>query len=264
MAAGTCLLVVEGPHDSAVVARLLQARGLKPIRHDARLPDLWSPLVPRSFPVHGDLLARHPVPHFLNDANGRSVALIAAGGGGIPRIAQALHDHLQLLGFRPEAVGVVVDADDEAPRVLHRNLLNELGRLGGSGGPRVLLPDLPGIIERRPEGRAGVFFAPDNENPGTMERLLLDAAETIYPALLAHARGYVRDYPRDGLEAQDLIELRKPAGIDKAVVHSLAALLKPAKAIQVSIQDNRWFEPPALQQPRIAALDRFLQDLLDH
>jgi hypothetical protein len=62
----------------------------------------------------------------------------------------------------------------------------------------------------------------------------------------------------------DLRELRKPAGRQKAVVSSIASVLKPGRAIQVSIQDNRWLSSRTLAEPKVALLRQFLRDLIQY
>ena len=103
---------------------------------------------------------------------------------------------------------------------------------------------------------------PDNASAGTLETLLLQVAALNYPSLLQSAEAHVANFPHAGLTAADQRECNKNAGRNKAVVGTMSAILKPGKAIQVSIEDNRWLEGPALALPGIADLLRFLTDLL--
>jgi len=48
----------------------------------------------------------------------------------------------------------------------------------------------------------------------------------------------------------------------KAWVSAMGAILVPAAAIQNSIRKNRWLEGPALDLPRIKAVQKFLDDLI--
>ena len=63
--------------------------------------------------------------------------------------------------------------------------------------------------------------------------------------------------------SEDLDDLRKPAGRHKAIVGSMASILRPGKAVQVSLQDNRWLRDAALAIPRVKAVQDFLVSLLD-
>ena len=104
---------------------------------------------------------------------------------------------------------------------------------------------------------------PDNVSSGTLEELLLEAGGQAYPGLQQAAADYVNGIDRvEGLTTDDLIEFGKPAGSKKAVLAAMASILKPGKAIQVSIQDNRWLEADSIQLPRIAKAHRFIQELL--
>ena len=49
----------------------------------------------------------------------------------------------------------------------------------------------------------------------------------------------------------------------KVTMGCIANFLRPAKAIQTSIADNRWVCEESLALPSIASLDAFLKDLID-
>lgn len=104
---------------------------------------------------------------------------------------------------------------------------------------------------------------PDNQSQGTLEDLLLDAGGSAYPQLLQAAGEYAASASKSTeLQKDDLDEFNKPAGLKKATAAAMASILKPGKAIQVSIQDNRWLEPTSLNLPRIKALREFLDALI--
>ena len=50
---------------------------------------------------------------------------------------------------------------------------------------------------------------------------------------------------------------------NKAIVGSIVSILRPGKAIQVSIQDDRWLRDDALTLPKIKAIHDFLKALFD-
>ncbi len=107
----------------------------------------------------------------------------------------------------------------------------------------------------------GIYIFPDNRTR-SLEDLLLDAGQVDYPALQAAAIEYVNRHPGLGLDQRDLEEIQKPAGRNKAYLASMTGILKPGKAVQTSIQDNRWLEGKALELPRIRAVLVFLRRLL--
>jgi hypothetical protein len=251
-------LVVEGPHDVEFVARILKPYGFNRIKLKSNLDPFWDDLVPDRFPPDGeDLLKRVPVPTFLTNAT-HSVAIDSARGD--TRIAQTVQESLayvkpdQLVG-----VGLILDADAQVtPADQFLSIKARVTSLGMS----LQLPDNPGEV-RQGSPKAGVFVLPDNQSQGTLEDILLECAGIAYPSLLAGAGTFVQGVDLDALTRKDKEEFRKPAGETKATVSSISSILKPGKAIQVSIQDNRWLKDDALNLPRVKAVQTFLAELLE-
>lgn len=264
MAANTLLLLVEGPHDLEFCARLLKPHDYHRIQQldvlKANHP-FWLRLVPEKWPHKGDMLARHPVPVFFANSNGQSVAIINASG--LDKLATRLGVDLSNLNGLPDAIGIVLDADSsEAPQDRHTGLLKAIAERPEKEARQTSFPDKPGVVSAGPP-RCGIFVMPDNQSQGTLEDLLLDAAGSAYPQLLQAAQTYTASASQNSsLQQSDLEEFNKPAGPKKATVAAMASILKPGKAIQVSIQDNRWLEPASLNLPRINALQVFLHDLM--
>ncbi|WNG52068.1 hypothetical protein F0U60_54155 [Archangium minus] len=250
-------LVVEGPHDVEFVGRLLKPHRFKRENNESRLDPYWRPLVPTKFPYGGDLSRRVPVPtFFVSDTV--SVAVHASGGDS--EIANRVEETLQAaLVAPPDAVGVLLDADRDKPPV---ERFGEV-RQALQAKVNLVVPEQPGQVSTA-SPRCGIFVLPDNVNPGTLESLLLECADIPYPALLSDVRALVSRVQTGAysLTPDDLKDFNKPAGAHKAMVACMAGILRPGKAIQVSIQDNRWLEGAALELPRIAALREFLRVLL--
>jgi hypothetical protein len=265
MTTKTLLLLVEGPHDLEFCARILKRFAFSRIqRHEKLKKDypFWARLVPERWPQNGDLLARHPVPVFFANSSGQSVAVINAVG--LSKLAMRLGIDLATLSLLPDAVGVLLDADDDGdPRQRYSRLLDEIGNRPEPEVRQLKFPNEPGQISDDCP-RCGVFILPDNQSSGTLEDLLLEAGAVNYPELKAAAERYVRSVRQlPELNLKDAEELRKPAGEKKAAVAAIASILKPGKAIQVSIQDNRWLDGISIALPRVAEVSRFLQRLLD-
>jgi hypothetical protein len=106
---------------------------------------------------------------------------------------------------------------------------------------------------------------PDNAPPGTLEDILLECAASSYPTLLGGARRFVEGIDIDSaeFEPRDRQDFKAPAGKNKAITACVANVLRPGKAVQASIQDNRWLEGPALELERVRAVRKFLGKLLD-
>jgi hypothetical protein len=182
---------------------------------------------------------------------------------GLSKLATRLGIDLANLSVPPDAIGIVLDADDAgAPQDRHDELVREITARPEPEAAQLQVPKNPGMVSDGAQ-RCGVFVMPDNESSGTLEELLLEAGGQAYLGLQKAATDYVQGIDSvQNLTADDLIELGKPAGRKKAVIAAMASILKPGKAIQVSIQDNRWLETDALQLPRIAGVTRFIQELL--
>jgi hypothetical protein len=249
-------LVVEGPHDVELVYRLLSPHGLARIRELAALDPFLLPLVPRSFPPAGDLQKRVPVPLFLQSAT-HAVAVHSAAGD--TRLIQTVEENTMLLDPASlTGIGLILDADSvRSPAERYVEIRDGLRAMGYA------LSEDAGTVAAGPP-RLGVFVLPDNLTHGTLEDVLLECAQHVYPKLLTAATTHVDAAFADGsLSADDVRELKKPAGRNKAIIGSIASILRPGRAVQVSIQDNRWLRDTALALPRVKSIQDFLMNLFE-
>lgn len=247
-------IAVEGPHDVAFVAELLRPLGLRRVQAFETLDRYWTRLVPTSYPYKGDLLARVPIPLFLEGAD-RSVAV--HGASGATELVRRTEETLAILDAEHLAVAVILDADSEQPAIDRFDALaKELRSL------KLPVPYQPAMISPE-EPRCGVFVLPDNSTSGTLEAILEECARENYPQLAEAAARFVGGIDEASLKANDLKDFKKPAGRQKAIISSIAAVLRPTKALQVSIQDNEWLRGPALELPRVLGVRCFLADLLE-
>lgn len=252
-------IVVEGPHDVEFVARLIRPFGFRRIQMLPDLDEYWqnSNIIPSKFPHKDDLLKRIPVPFFFQTEN-HSLAIHSASG--YTRLAETIQETLISLTDPSiiECIGVILDADDQDP--VERRFGKIITALEEKN-PGIAFPDRPGLVNPG-NPSTGIFILPDNQATGTLETILLEAADVSYPRLASAAVQYVDGIERGELDRQDLEELIKPAGIRKAQIGSMANILKPGKSVQVSIQDNRWLEGDALNLPVVRAISDFLAQLL--
>ena len=87
---------------------------------------------------------------------------------------------------------------------------------------------------------------------------------TKFTRALLTATAHVDAASQDSsLMAEDLKELQKAAGDNKAIIGSIATILRPGRAVQASLQDNRWLSDATLMLPRVRAVQEFLVDLLE-
>lgn len=249
-------LVVEGPHDVETVYRLLKPFTLSRVQFKANLDVFFHPLTEYDFPLDGDLMKRIPVPLFLqNDSH--VVAVHSATGDS--RLIETVEenafeiDHARLTG-----VGVILDADSDKPPNDGYTAIRD-----GLRAKNFPFPDDAGSLSATTP-RFGAFVLPDNQAQGTLEDILLECGGLVYPSLLVTATTHVDAASQDqSLIIDDLKELRKSAGRKKAIIGSIASILRPGRAVQNSIQDNRWLRDAALAIPRVKAVQDFLVDLFE-
>ena len=249
-------LVVEGPHDIEFVYRLLSPFGLKRVRMEEELDRYMLPLVPRTFPHGGDLQKRVPVPLFLQSSS-HAIAVHSAIGD--TRLVETVEESAKLIDFNlMTGVGVVLDTDHEIPAASRYTAIKE-----GLHAKGYALPDLPGDVTAGPP-RFGAFVLPDNSSVGNLEDLLIECAQAAYPNVLTSARSHVEAAKNDAtLQRGDGEDLTKTPIANKAIVGAIASVLRPGKAIQNSIQDNKWLRDDNLTLNRIKAVQDFLATLLE-
>lgn len=256
-------LAVEGPHDVAFAGRLLKIYGLDRVKLFVNLDPFWRALVPRTYPHNDDLLKRVPVPVFFR-SDTHSIAVHSVEGE--TGFAKTLMDSLDTIyvGHVPQLIGlgILLDADSKQTAATRASELK--ASLDKTEFPlKLLFPAQAGVISTDAP-HCGIFVLPDNQNSGTLESLLIDAAKVVYPTLEAAARQYLSAVPEASeLNNNDRKEFGKPAGYHKALVSCISAVLRPGKAIQVSLQDNRWLEEPLARVPGIAAVQDFLVKIFE-
>lgn len=248
-------VVVEGPHDVELVYRLLSPLGLRRIQWMADLDPYFHPLVPTKFPHQNDLQKRVPVPLFLA-SDTHCVAIHSAIGD--TRLVSTIEENAILIDFDElTGIGVILDSDSEVTAQQRYELVK--GKLAARG---FTLPENPGEITTS-QPQMGAFVLPDNQSPGNLEDLFIECAEGCYPGLLASAQLHVEFAKGDDSFTDPKREdLSNQAKFHKAVVGSIASVLRPGRAVQSSIQDNLWLRGESLKLPRVQAVQAFLQQLL--
>jgi hypothetical protein len=261
------LIVAEGPHDVQAVGTLLDQFGFSIVRQLAKLDPAFHALVPRVAPHKGDLLKRIPIPAFYSNSQAQVVALLTAGGTA-HALVDALDEAVWVLGLSsvPLAfVGIVCDADDAPVKQCYSDLLRRLAHSRDPLGQSYVLPAAPGLTASG-NPRFGIYVLPDNATSGTLEHLLLESARFAYPDLLQLSKRFVLHARRSligRLPSRDRKDFSKPHGKEKAIAASVANILRPGKAIQVSLQDNDWLKGRALNAPKVQQLSAFLSSLLN-
>ena len=252
-------LVVEGPHDVEFAYRLLSPLGFSRIRMEPELDEFLRPLIPRSYPPDGDLQKRMPIPLFLQSATHVIAVHSAIGDSRLVETVDETRETLDLDQRFGEltGVGIILDSDREiAVAQRYSDICLAMQNKGFS------LPQTPGkVSEGAP--RFGAFVLPDNSSTGNLEDLLLECAWLQYADLLPTAKAHVDAAKAcDGLRG-DGEDLSRIPLYNKAVVGTIASVLRPGKAVQTSIQDNRWFKDAALSVEKVKAVQLFLIELFE-
>ena len=254
MSSKHAILVVEGPTDQAVVGRALE-KLLSFRKFNGSLGELepfWrdqAKVVPSYPPRKGSLYDRLPMPSILSDTVW-SIAVYAGGGSKLTKqIGEILDNHD--VHEKLDAFGVIVDADDRPPAVVAE------GYRGAFATWFPMLTGQPGRVVDGPPA-TGVFVLPDNHRQGVVEHLVLECGDVVYPEHVGRARAYVGAF---GTEERRQAKWA-PFDEEKAIVASVASLLKPGKTNTASIADNLWIGPQTQTCPMLKELLDFLRRLL--
>ncbi|MBK9258460.1 MAG: hypothetical protein IPM54_01335 [Polyangiaceae bacterium] len=273
-------LVTEGVHDVAFLGKLLAVVfGAKRIKKLEELPEPFPQWLktfnwPRKTGKHHDIeRLAVPAPEFhLLSSNEIVIIRNAQGITEIHKTILLDDEAFVRLQQRPTAIGIFLDSDEQAPAARFADMTSKLAQLS--------LPvpvELGAVTSTAP--RTGVFSFPEPGCAGTLEDVLLPLGKTAYPELHADAVALVDNWKKkvilnanaavdnDGSSSfdpnsADWKELRKPAGAKKATLGAMTAILKPGKALQTSLVDNRWLSAPArgieCLKPCIDFLDQLL------
>jgi hypothetical protein len=249
-------LVVEGQHEIEFIGKLLKRKGLRRIVKVGSLDPFWTKLIPKSFPYGGDLNKRMPVPVFFqNDVY--SIAIHSAIGE--DQISTTINSTIANVDSIPEklnGIGIVIDADynNDGGIAKFKRIKNEIGL-------SLKVPNQPGDILNG-NTNSGIFILPNNNDNGTLENILISCAELVYPNLFDLSSNLVKNVDRDQLEHNDKKDFLKPSGRNKAIIGCIGNVLRPGKAIQVSIQDNKWINDNTIEIGNIKLFCKFLYNLL--
>lgn len=109
-----------------------------------------------------------------------------------------------------------------------------------------------------------MFALPGPGAPGTLEDVLLALGDIAYPALTTAARTYAASWHTAvaGDGDPEWKDLRKPAGVKKATVGAMTALLKPGRPTGATIEDNRWVSDVTRSAACIQPCLAFLRTLI--
>jgi hypothetical protein len=255
-------VVTEGVLDVTFLVQILCAYcGGRVLRKKSDLPEkasLW--LSSFKWPA-GENIARRavPAPAFLQfEETGCFMGIRNAEGlSNIQKTVSADMIAFSRMQWEPETFAIILDSDDIPPA---KRFAEFLPLLHKHNYP--LPSDLEEIAESE-KLRSGIFAFPGKKREGTLEDLLLPLAAHRFPSLAHAATRYVEDWLRtDHATLQDFKEARLPSGRKKAILSSMTSLLKPAKPIIASIEDQKWLPETPETCLELEPFLRFLKSLL--
>ena len=259
----SALIVAEGVADVVVLTKVLRlALAMKQIRDKAALPEpARRSLDSFKFPASDDI-SRLAVPAPVFVASTAQPGVVAIRNAeGLTKISALLDGDFDTFGRNriqpPPALALVLDSD-AAP--LEKRFQEFAALVEALNYPR---PGRLGEISEVGQRRAGIFSFPGQGQAGTLEDLLLPLAERQFPTLKAHAKDFVDGWQgKPEATAPVHEELHKPAGTKKATVSAMAALLKPGKPLNASLEDHPWIPDPPAAVAELKPLVEFLSALL--
>lgn len=244
--------IVEGVHDAAALRRFLKLFSIMSVTNIERIDPFWKRTIPTSFPHNGDLQKRMPVPQFFQNDE-ISIAIQTAGGDS--KIVDAFEGLWNIDYEKLSGLAIFCDADDKNAEQRFNDLTSYLID-HVEEEYQILFENLEfNRINENPM-KFSIFVFPNNEDDGTLEKLLLEGGEVVYPHLLDEARKYVASIP------EEYKRHWRPSSESKVLFGVAANVLKPGKANQVSIQDNEWISSSTIGQVNQGRLYQFLKRLL--
>lgn len=266
MARRTTYIIVEGPHDSSVVGAVLRRNGLglSPVSRLNDVDEFWKEVIPRTFPpIASDgepQFGRVRVPDFYQTEN-HSVAIQTAGG--LTQLVTTLNDDLQQLSQLPDAIGFIIDTDNEDANAAFTGIIKKVSALKVA----LKFSEQSGKTLEGPP-RTGVFVLPNNIDAGTLEDTMLECAGSAYPQLLPVAESAVETVTAalkanaDWLPKKERTDFEKPFGPNKSRIGVIGAILKPTYAIGNTYRQHNWITDETLKLPKLSQLSTFLTELL--
>jgi hypothetical protein len=248
--------VVEGQHDTAAVGKILKESGFRIVEREEDLDSYWSRMVPRNYPINGNLLKRPPHPTFYQNEK-FSIAIHSAGSNN--ELVKTLKVNLVNLDLsKLRRIGLFIDSDINPPIDCCQKILAEINtQIIEDGIKNSFIGCSPGKVQNNSGFKTGVYVFPDNIHSGTLEDLLLFGAKQNYNDLLEEAQKYVasvKETYKNGWTGSSR---------NKVLVGCIANVLKPGRANQVSIQDNDWLNKEILKIKPALELNNFIRDFIE-
>ncbi|ACL06558.1 hypothetical protein Dalk_4882 [Desulfatibacillum aliphaticivorans] len=257
---GYSYMIAEGVLDVVFLAQILKAFGYGIVRKKSNLPEPaqnW--LNQFKWPVDDNIERKAvPAPAILH-CDAKLIAIRNAQG--LSKVRETLEADMEAflrLKWKPDSLAIILDADDKTPKERFAEFAPMIREAG--------YPEPANLEEvaNADELRSGIFSFPGDGRQGTIEDVLMPLSELRFPELSKHAEQYVQSWrEKEGApEGKDFKEFRKPSGPLKARLSAAAALLKPGKPLNASIEDQKWIPDNLDECEELTALVGFLKNFL--
>ena len=252
------LIGVEGPHDQAFVSRIL-CKLLGFSKFDGKMSELdnfWRKFIP-NYPKGGKLYDRLDMPQILDNEN-FSIAIYVGNGDELIKNLKAKLSDIDISTFF--AFAIVADTDNNTPNEVAKKYHKDF---------KEYFPHFPtevtqsgNVTEGSPEleTKAGIYILPDNSQPGVLDTLICDCGELVYPEYMQRAREYIDKFSEEERKEEPL--KWKPFDQQKAIIATVASVLRPGMTNTVTIMRDDWISIETAEIPAIKNFTDFLKNLL--
>lgn len=245
------LIGVEGNHDQAFLCKVIcKSLGFKKFNGKiSGLDNYWKKFIPSYPPKNGSLHVRLDMPSILFKEDVLVAVYVGEGDNLVARLSAKLADMDCKTLF---AFGILADSDNNTPEEVAAKYSSSFQEFFPE------FPVMPGIVSKD-ETRSGIYVLPDNLNAGVLETLLCKCGESIYPTYMERANAYINQFSGEEIEKLKW----KPYDRQKALIATVASILKPGKTNTASISDNDWICEKTLEEvPEMSQVSVFLGELL--
>ena len=244
------LIITEGPHDQAVIGKILEHQGLN--KFAGKLNDVdkfWTKLVPKYPAPSGDLYCRMNMPSIFNDDE-CSVAVHSGEGSKIIDTLKTILQNNPQFKTNLYSFGLIVDADNKTPLHTAKNYSDKLRQIFP------MIPDVPGRVDTTGSLKSGIFVFPDNQNSGVVDTLVEQCAPIIYSDIHKAALPFINSVPNYHKAHW------KPFDSSKALIAAIVSILKPGSANSNSLAVDAWICTSTIASVSgLSRLDQFLSQL---
>ena len=235
------MFFVEGVHDANTVGKVLKLNGFEECKLISELPEIWQDRIPKSYPFEMGRLERFtPIPDYYKNED---IFVVIVVSNGEQNIIKEVDLYLSNMNKKElvqiNGLCMIFDADQVTPNDKIRNLLKVLDKK-----EYCFRSDdfMRGIIRLRGECiKLHYYYFPDNYSKGTLEDLLLQAANIVYPDLLHNVENYIEKIDERYKENWSV------SSENKVKVGCIANIFRPASANQISIMRDKWISKESIE-----------------